>query len=651
MAQRDPAESLRRSRAELLDSLEQAVIATDLDGTITYWNPFAERVYGWTAAEVLGRNIEDVTPSDLSREQASDIMERLRSGTSWAGEFEVRRRDGSRFPAHVTDTPIRDDHGQLVGIVGVSFDLTETRRIQDALATALQREQAAAARASESLALLDVLVSNAPTGIAFLDRELRYARVNQQIADATGVPMEAHIGRSVREIVPDMAAQIEGPLRQVLETGRPLSDLLVRGQTRSAPGVERAWRVSLYPVPGAGGQIVGVGVVAAEITDQMRLEAEREQLLASERHLRAEAEAQRSRLREVLDVLPEGVIIADRATCRFTLTNRASVEVIGMDLVGADVPLGAEPGYGSRQFDGTPIPADDLPLQRALRGESVIGAQYMHRHVANDRDVPLLVNSAPLHDTSGGVVGALCVFQDISAIRDLEEQKDEFLAGVSHDLQQPLAIIKGRAQLLRRRLSRGDTLDAEGVGEGLAIIQTTVDDMAATLTDLLDATRLQMGRPLELQRATVDLVEFARQIVSGWDEVSAGQRIDLETSLEQLPALIDAQRLRRVIGNLLSNAVKYNRADAPIIVRVRVKEGAAEGAEAVVEVEDRGVGIPAGDLPRIFERFYRARNAGGAVGAGIGLAGARQIVAQHGGTIVAHSREGDGSTFSVRIPL
>ncbi|HEV3469101.1 MAG TPA: PAS domain S-box protein, partial [Pyrinomonadaceae bacterium] len=126
-------------RARLLDTVEQAVIATDADGRITFWNRHAEKLYGWGAAEVLGRNVVEVTPADASREQAGEIMSCLSAGQTWSGEFLVRRRDGTAFPALVTDSPILDDAGRLVGVVGVSSDLTERKRAEEAVHEAERR--------------------------------------------------------------------------------------------------------------------------------------------------------------------------------------------------------------------------------------------------------------------------------------------------------------------------------------------------------------------------------------------------------------------------------------------------------------------------------------------------------------------------------
>jgi PAS domain S-box-containing protein len=139
IAERQRVEETIRFQAHLLDTVEQAVIATDLNGVITYWNRFAERLYGWPAAEALGHNIIEITPSETAQEQAAGIMSDLKAGRSWSGELQVRRQDGTIFPAMVTDTPIYNDEGVIVGIVGVSADLTERKRAEEALRSAERR--------------------------------------------------------------------------------------------------------------------------------------------------------------------------------------------------------------------------------------------------------------------------------------------------------------------------------------------------------------------------------------------------------------------------------------------------------------------------------------------------------------------------------
>ncbi|HBL60643.1 MAG TPA: hypothetical protein DDZ80_19980 [Cyanobacteria bacterium UBA8803] len=134
--ERQRAESAIRFQARLLDLVNHAVIATDLSSTITYWNRFAEKLYGWSATEALGRNVIEMTPAEMSREQALQIMACLRRGESWSGEFMVEHRDGTCFPVIVTDSPIYDEVGQLIGIVGISFDITERKQAEEALKNA-----------------------------------------------------------------------------------------------------------------------------------------------------------------------------------------------------------------------------------------------------------------------------------------------------------------------------------------------------------------------------------------------------------------------------------------------------------------------------------------------------------------------------------
>src|SRR5215203_7372951 len=128
---RKSAEEQIRFQARLLDAVGQAIIATNPQGTIIYWNRAAEELYGWPKEEVMGRPIVEVTPSEEMLERAEEIMSELRAGRSWSGEFVVQRKDGSTFPAMVTDTPVHDEQGNLAGIIGVSTDITEIKKMEE----------------------------------------------------------------------------------------------------------------------------------------------------------------------------------------------------------------------------------------------------------------------------------------------------------------------------------------------------------------------------------------------------------------------------------------------------------------------------------------------------------------------------------------
>jgi len=234
------------------------------------------------------------------------------------------------------------------------------------------------------------------------------------------------------------------------------------------------------------------------------------------------------------------------------------------------------------------------------------------------------------------------------ATAELREQvrlRDDFIASVSHDLKSPLTFIKGLATLRRRRAT--PTPDNKPLLDALALIDNSAGRMARQLDDLVDASRLQAGRPIELRREPTDLVALAREVAREHQEMTERHVVQVDANQPELVGQWDAARIERVLSNLLNNAIKYSPRGGAVRVRVERVDGTA-----IMRIEDHGEGIPDDDLPHIFERFRRGGNVEHRIpGTGIGLAGARQIVELHGGTIVAESRVGEGSTFTVQLPL
>lgn len=369
--------------------------------------------------------------------------------------------------------------------------------------------------------------------------------------------------------------------------------------------------------------------------------------------------AERDRLQQVLDVLPEGIQVVD-ATGTFILSNQAATKILGIDVTGQRLPFderGAFEAYGLRRPDGAPYPAEALPLQRALlHGEEVHGDQELLRHAIDGRDIPVLANGAPLRDATGAIVGAVSVFQDISAIKDLERQKDDFLATISHDLKNPLTAINGMAQVMQLRLQRLDGPEAElaRTRQGLDTISMSAAQMTRMLAELVDITRLHMARPLDLELDPTDLVALIQRVVKVYWQATKQHALRVQTTQAALIAVCDAARMERVLGNLLANAIKYSPHGGTITIQLTRKvDHSQAGADwAEITVTDQGIGIPKEAIPHVFERFYRADNVVGQIaGTGIGLAGARLIVEQHGGTIEIASAQGAGTTVTIRLPL
>jgi PAS domain S-box-containing protein len=388
-----------------------------------------------------------------------------------------------------------------------------------------------------------------------------------------------------------------------------------------------------------------IGIVLNTIDANRRAEE-----LIQEQAARAAAEAGLARLRQVVDVMPEGILIAD-ATGLVYLRNAAAEEILG--LAPAAVISTIEELPAVRLLDGSQPPPRDHPLARAVYGRQVVrGEQLVVTNAASGRDVPILVNSAPLSDARGVSAGGVAVFQDISPLRDLDRQKDEFLAAISHDLKTPATIIKGNANLLQRSIARATSADGVGeIAEGLEAIDESTAQLVRLIDELLDLTRMRMGQPVELDLGPTDLIDLTRRLATEYQKISPRHVIRLETDLRRLVGDWDGARVIRVVANLVSNAVKYSPRGGEITIHASRQDRNGQDW-AVLAVRDRGLGIPPGELERIFEPYYRGSNiAGSTSGAGVGLVGTRHIVEQHRGEITVESVVGQGSTFTVRLPV
>jgi signal transduction histidine kinase len=245
---------------------------------------------------------------------------------------------------------------------------------------------------------------------------------------------------------------------------------------------------------------------------------------------------------------------------------------------------------------------------------------------------------------------ALVVHQDVSALKEAEYLKDEFIGVAAHELSNPLAVLKGFAEMLVYQTSRGKGPQlAPWQSEALEEIDQATARLDKLTEDLLDVTRLQAGR-LVLSREPTDLVALTQRMVTQRQMTTRQHVFFLETEHPSLVVEIDRARIEQVLTNLLSNAVKYSPQGGPIDLSIRVE---IEPRTALVSIRDRGIGIPIGQQSHIFGRFVRAENARTSeiMGTGLGLFLSREIVERHGGRLWFESTEREGSTFFMALPL
>jgi signal transduction histidine kinase len=348
--------------------------------------------------------------------------------------------------------------------------------------------------------------------------------------------------------------------------------------------------------------------------------------------------------------------------------------VWGALLLAAAVTLALPTGYGLHLPFALPLVAAAAfwrPRAVGLLALLVVAADVAAQ-VA--QAVPAVVIGIGV--TALGLFGALAVeaARLRLAVRRATQARDAFVAAAAHDLKNPLTVVRGQAQLQRQRLARLDGLapaQRRELEAGVARIDGAARRTLARLNELLDAVRLHAGEALALERRPTDLVALAHDVAATYQAAAADYRIAVQAAVPELVGAWDGFRLERVLENLVGNAIKYSPAGGEITIAIRREapgeaaaaaragpegdtgaDGEGHGGWAVLAVRDEGVGIPAADLERIFEPYARGRNVVGVLpGSGIGLAGARRIVEQHGGRIGVASTEGRGSTFTVRLPL
>jgi PAS domain S-box-containing protein len=297
------------------------------------------------------------------------------------------------------------------------------------------------------------------------------------------------------------------------------------------------------------------------------------------------------------------------------------------------------------------VPPDKLEelsdiLARLATGERI--EQHETVRVTRDgRRLDISVSISPILDSDGRVVGAAKIARDITLRREAERFADAFLAGLAHDVNNPLATARLQTQLLQRRLGRG-MLDPEKTGDSLAAIEASITKMSRRINELSDISRLRLNGELDLKLERVDLNDVVERVVRSCPQP---ERVEVRSAASSLIGNWDAERLERVFDNLLTNALKYSGYETEVVIQLSREQLGSEQI-AVVTVIDSGVGILEADLPYIFDRFRRGSNVVGRfAGTGIGLAGARQIVQLHEGDIAIESKAGSGTTVTVRLPL
>lgn len=363
-----------------------------------------------------------------------------------------------------------------------------------------------------------------------------------------------------------------------------------------------------------------VGLALEKLTDRRRELQER--VRESEQSVQA-----------VFGAMLDGLVVVDDLR-RVRLMNREFRRAFGV----------GENASGGTLLELLRLASVDRLVMEAIRSrQPQRESMQMSRGASEGREME--VSAVPLGENSAQMEGAVVLFRDVTHLRQVEDMRREFVANVSHELRTPLSIFRGYLETL---------LDDPHQPPGellriLEIMERHSDRLNALVEDVLSLARLE-SPGAEIDLSEVDLAELLHSIMRDWEKRFAAKQLKSHLNFPgNLPLLqADENRLQEVIYNLLDNAVKYSQPGGTVFLRAEL-----EGDRVRISVADEGVGIPEADLPRIFERFYRADKARSRElgGTGLGLSIVKHVVQLHGGSVEASSEPGKGTTISVLLPV
>ncbi len=595
----------------IVDSSDDAIASKDLNGIITSWNKSAERIFGYTAQEIIGRPVNILIPSDRQDEEPS-ILDRIRRGIR-IEHFETvrRRKDGKLINVSVSISPIRDMKGQIVGASKVARDITDRKADEQARR------------------LLSAIVESSEDAIASKDLNGFITSWNRGAEHLLGYTASEIIGKHVTILFPsDRLDEEPGVMRRILK-GQPVEQYETLRRRKDGSLVDVS--LTLSPIFDETGKVIGASKILRDIT--RRKSAERAMRLLS------------------------------------AIVESSDDAIASKDLNGilTSWNTGAERllGYKAEEVIGKPVTmlipadhADEEPgiLRRIRRGERIMNYQTVRRRKDGGL-VPVSLTVSPIKDENGQVIGASKILRDITETLRAREKLEELVAertaelretvseleafsySVAHDMRAPLRVMNSYAKIIEEDFG---SLIPEQAGKLLGRISSAAKRLDVMITDVLDYSRISRG---DMKMERVDLEAITADIVNSYAHLREhGAEIVIEAPLP--PVMANPAALAQCISNLLSNAVKFVPEGKTPAVRV---SGERRGKFVRICVSDNGIGISQEGQTRLFGIFERLNNSAQFEGTGIGLAIVRRAVLRMNGRCGVKSRLGEGSQFWIEL--
>jgi PAS domain S-box-containing protein len=611
----------------VVNHVVDGIITIDQRGIVTTFNPAAERIFGYPAHEVIGQNVKLLMPDPYHGEHDGYIGNYLRTGQAKiigiGREVVGRRKDDSTFPMELAISEFRLGNERF--FTGIVRDITERKQAEEELRRAEERMRS--------------VVDHVIDGIITIDEYGSIESVNPAAEKLFGYCREEVIGQNVKMLMPEpYHGQHDGYVRNYLNTGQAK----IIGIGREVVG--RRKDSSTFPMDLAvsefhlGDRRFFTGIVR-DITERKQAE---EVLRASEERLRLLLESTKDYAIIMLD--PRGHVMAWNVGAE-RIKGYTAEEIIGQPISRFYTQEAIKEGWPQREID------------IAIRDGRFEDEGWRVRKDGSTFWANVIMTA--LYDSAGKLRGFTKVTRDITERRRLEQelrqrledlaeadrQKNEFLAMLAHELRNPMAPMRNALHLMKM-----PGIDEEMAGQARGMMERQLDQLVRLVDDLLDISRIIRGK-IELHKEVLDLTIAVMRAVETAQPVVEAQGHGLSIELPDKPIWVEADliRLSQVIANLLTNAAKYTDRAGRISLAAET-----DNDEAVVRVQDSGIGIAQEMLPRIFDLFVQgdrslARSQGGL---GIGLTLVKRLVEMHSGSVSATSAGiGKGSEFVIRLPV
>jgi len=485
---------------------------------------------------------------------------------------------------------------------------------------------------------LNAFFTAAPAGLAILDGSLRYVQLNETLAFMNGRSVAEHLGKSVREVLPELALRLEPTLERILATGEPALNIEVTGETPAQPGVTRYWMASYFPLSGTSGELQRLGAIVVEDTDRRRAEQARR---------RSGAE-----YRALVDNAAYG-IYRSSLDGRFLKVNPALVAMLGYESEAEVLALDL-----ARDVYANPDTRRPL-IERFRDAQRVQGVEVEWQRKDGHRIVVRLTGR-PVRGEQGDLLGFEMMAEDVTEQRALEhalrqaqkmETVGQLTSGIAHDFNNLLTVILTQARLA-----------TEAVPDDRPDLRRDLDDLAEAARRGADLVQKLLGfsRSSQLNLQPLSLIEYLREMIDTLRRLLPAT-IELEFDADPEGAVVeaDAGAVQLILLNLATNARDAMPHGGTVHIELRRTRLDAEdrplhawvepGPYACIAVSDTGVGMDRQTLARVLEPFFTTKPPG--VGTGLGMAMVYGLVKQHKGFVHLYSEPGQGTTVKLYLPL